>query len=125
MNTCCGNPRPGESLEHAAQRRLKEEMGFESELTELFAFIYRADLEEGLVETEYDHVLLGRFEGVPDPAEVAACEWLDLATLSVNLTERPQNYTYWFRISFERFLRAAATLRPTAVAGPTGLVVNT
>jgi isopentenyl-diphosphate Delta-isomerase len=125
-NTCCGHPRPGEALEQAARRRLKEEMGFESELTELFAFVYRAELEEGFVENEYDHVLLGRFEGVPDPdpAEVAEWQWLDLATLSVYLTERPQNYTYWFRISFERFLRAAATLRPNAVAGPTGLVVN-
>ena len=114
-NTCCGHPRPGEALEKAARRRLKEEMGFDSQLTELFAFVYRADLEDGLVENEYDHVLLGRFEGVPepDPAEIAEWKWVDLATLSVDLKERPESYTYWFRISFDRFLRAVATLPNT------------
>jgi isopentenyl-diphosphate Delta-isomerase len=122
-NTCCGHPRPDELLEQAARRRLKEEMGFDSPLTELFAFVYRAELEDGLVENEYDHVLLGCFEGIPepDPAEVVEWKWVNLATLSVDIEEHPESYTYWFRISFDRFLRAVATLRPNAVVGP---VVN-
>ncbi len=125
-NTCCGHPRPDESLEQAARRRLKEEMGFDSYLTELFAFVYRANLEDGLVENEYDHVLLGCFEGIPEPApaEVAEWKWVDLATLSVDLKEHPESYTYWFRISFDRFLRAVATLRPNASVGPAGPVAN-
>jgi isopentenyl-diphosphate Delta-isomerase len=74
-NTCCGHPRPGEAVERAARRRLKEEMGFDSDLTELFAFVYRSDLENGLVENEYDHVLLGCFEGMPEPDPAEVAEW--------------------------------------------------
>ena len=119
-NTCCGHPRPDEPLEQAARRRLKEEMGFDSHLTELFAFVYRAELEDGLVENEYDHVLLGCFEGIPepDPAEIVEWKWVNLTTLSVDIEEHPESYTYWFRISFDRFLRAVATLRPNAAVGP-------
>lgn len=118
-NTCCGHPRPDEALEKAARRRLSEEMRFDSHLTELFAFVYRADLEDGLIENEYDHVLVGCFEGAPtpDPTEIAEWRWVDLATLSVDLKEHPESYTYWFRISFDRFLRAVAVQLNMAV-GP-------
>jgi isopentenyl-diphosphate delta-isomerase len=107
-NTCCGHPRPGEVLEDAARRRLYEEMGFESHLDELFQFIYFATLEDDLVEHEYDHVLLGRFNGVPkpNPTEVAEWRWLDLSTVSTDLKTSPELYTYWFRLSFDRFLQS-------------------
>lgn len=125
-NTCCGHPRPDEAIEKASRRRLKEEMGFDSELSELFNFIYRANLAEGLIENEYDHVLVGWFEGIPKPdsAEVAEWKWVDMATLSINLQEHPESYTYWFRISFERFLRAIATLRPNMAASPASHIPN-
>jgi len=107
-NTCCGHPRPGETIEKASRRRLNEEMGVDSELRKLFGFVYRAKLEDGLTEHEYDHILIGHFDGVPkaDFTEVAEWKWMDLATLRVDLEEHPESYTYWFRFSFDRFLRA-------------------
>jgi isopentenyl-diphosphate delta-isomerase len=86
-------------------------MGFELNLKEVFSFVYRANLEDGLIENEYDHVLVGFFEGVPkpDPAEISEWRWVDLAEVSGDLKKNPENYTYWFRISFERFL---AVLQP-------------
>lgn len=112
-NTCCGHPRPGETIEEASRRRLREEMGFVSELSEVFEFIYHANLEDGLIEHEYDHVLVGWFEGVPrpDPTEIAEWRWLDMATLSIDLKDYPESYTYWFRISFDRFVRAISVDR--------------
>lgn len=79
-------------------------MGFDADLESVFQFKYRADLEEGLIENEYDHVLVGLFDGVPepDPAEVAEYRWVDPSTLSLDLEEHPESYTYWFRISFYR-----------------------
>src|ERR1700750_2478979 len=35
-NACCGHPSPGETTAAAAKRRLMEEMGFTTELDELF-----------------------------------------------------------------------------------------
>lgn len=110
-NTCCGHPRPEETIAHASRRRLREEMGFELNLKEVFSFVYHANLEDGLIENEYDHVLVGFFEAVPkpDPAEISEWRWVDLAEVSEDLKKNPENYTYWFRISFERFL---AVLQP-------------
>ena len=103
-NTCCGHPRPGESINQASRRRLREEMGFDADLESVFQFRYRVDLEEGLIENEYDHMLVGLFDGGPEPnpAEVAEYRWVDPATLSLELETHPENYTYWFRISFDR-----------------------
>jgi isopentenyl-diphosphate delta-isomerase len=107
-NTCCGHPRPGETVEDASRRRLLEEMGFDAELRKLFNFIYYANLEEGLTEHEYDYVLMGRFEDLPkpDPDEVVEWKWADLATIRRDINIHPERYTYWFRISFDLFLRA-------------------
>lgn len=111
-NTCCGHPRPSESVEQASRRRLIEEMGFESNLREIFSFLYRANLEDGLIENEYDHVLLGSFEGVPEPnpSEISDWKWIDVASLRVDVRRNPESYTYWFRISLDHFLRVFQTI---------------
>jgi isopentenyl-diphosphate Delta-isomerase len=66
-NTCCGHPRPGESIEEASRRRLYEEMGFECEVRQVFALTYFAELDGGLFEHEYDHVFVGQFDGARLP----------------------------------------------------------
>ncbi|HEV2765300.1 MAG TPA: isopentenyl-diphosphate Delta-isomerase [Pyrinomonadaceae bacterium] len=98
-NTACGHPRPEETTADAARRRLGEEMGFRCELTEAFGFVYRAELDNGLVEYEYDHVLIGVFDGdpAPDPSEVEDWRRVSLAQLRRELRERPLEFTYWLR----------------------------
>jgi isopentenyl-diphosphate Delta-isomerase len=110
-NTCCSHPRPGETTAAAARRRLMEEMGFHCPLDAAFSFIYRADVGGGLIEHEYDHVLLGRFNGkpVPNTGEVEAWRWTDLDDLARELRERPAHFTYWFHIAFDE-LRARGYL---------------
>lgn len=109
-NTCCGHPRPNETIEQASQRRLNEEMGFHSQLTKLFHFIYRVELEDGLIEHEYDHVFIGHYNGIPIPdhEEVSEWRWIEMETLRVDLEKYPENYTYWFRLSFNHFYSALA-----------------
>ncbi|RZM25433.1 MAG: isopentenyl-diphosphate delta-isomerase, partial [Pedobacter sp.] len=53
-NTCCSHPRPGELTSDAALRRLKEEMGMACVLKPVFTFCYKAEVENGLIEYEYD-----------------------------------------------------------------------
>ncbi|MEP7346321.1 MAG: isopentenyl-diphosphate Delta-isomerase, partial [Gemmatimonadaceae bacterium] len=74
-NTACGHPRPGESVDVAARRRLREEMGVDCVLTEVAEFTYCVPVTTELTENEFDHVFIGVWNGTPhpDPAEVA--EW--------------------------------------------------
>lgn len=104
-NTCCSHQRLGESNVQAGKRRLQEEMGFETELQELFSFIYKAPFDNGLTEHELDHVLLGYFEDAPriNPEEVEAWKWMPLDAVAQDLEARPGHYTAWFRIVFRRF----------------------
>ena len=44
-NTCCSHQRNGETNIQAGTRRLFEEMGFKTELKELFHFIYKTYIE--------------------------------------------------------------------------------
>ena len=104
-NTCCSHQREGESNLEAGMRRLKEEMGFETELKESTSFIYKAPFDNGLTEHEYDHVLLGYYEDNPEinPEEVADWKWMPLEDVNLDVKNNPQNYTEWFKIIFEKF----------------------
>ena len=104
-NTCCSHQRVGETNIQAGTRRLKEEMGFETEIKELFSFIYKAAFDNGLTEHELDHVMLGHYNGAPaiNPEEVADWKWMLPGEIKKDITENPQKYTAWFKIIFERF----------------------
>ena len=52
-NACCSHQRNGESNIQAGKRRLNEEMGFETELKELFSFIYKAPFDNGLTASPW------------------------------------------------------------------------
>ena len=103
-NTCCSHPRAGERLEEAVHRRLKEEMGFDCPLKEIFTFIYKVKFDNGLYEHEFDHVFMGEFEGdpSPNPEEADGWRWVPLDELRKGVREDPENYTYWLKAALER-----------------------
>ena len=105
-NTCCSHPRDNETYEEAAHRRLQEEMGFDCELEYKFNFIYKAHLENDLIEHELDHVFIGTFDEDPklNPEEVMAYRWVELDDLKKDMRKNPQNYTAWFKIIFEHYV---------------------
>ena len=70
-NTCCSHQREGESNVEAGRRRLQEEMGFTTDLKEVFSFIYKAPFDNGLTEHELDFVLIGSFEDKPNIDKLA------------------------------------------------------
>ncbi len=104
-NTCCSHQRLGESNIQAGKRRLREEMGFQTELRELFSFIYKAPFDNGLTEHELDHVMLGYYEGEPEinTEEVASWKWMTPEDIKRDIERAPETYTAWFRIIFEKF----------------------
>ena len=105
-NTCCSHQRDGETLEKAVHRRLKEEMGFDCELKEVFTFTYRVKFDDGLSENEYDHVFFGKFDGKPDPNpdEVDDWKWVSLEELRKDIQKNPDDYTYWLKVSIDRVM---------------------
>jgi isopentenyl-diphosphate Delta-isomerase len=99
-NACCGHPRPGEPLLAAAHRRLREEMGFDCALAPLSRVRYRLPLENGLVENELDHVVVGEWDGAPapDPREAEGWRWIGRDALEAWMAEAPGEFTDWFRL---------------------------
>lgn len=104
-NTCCSHQREGEDNISAGKRRMQEEMGFEAELEELFSFIYKAPFDNGLTEHEFDHVMMGYFDGEPNlnPEEVMEWKWMPLNDIKLDIAANPENYTEWFKIIFDKF----------------------
>ncbi|MEJ2881214.1 isopentenyl-diphosphate Delta-isomerase [Pedobacter sp. GR22-6] len=105
-NTCCSHPRPGEDTLTAANRRLREEMGMNAELSHAFSFTYQADLLDGLTENEFDHVYFGISDDAPvmNPEEVADYKYLDMSALSNDIENCPDDYTAWLKICFNRVM---------------------
>ncbi|MBF7090588.1 isopentenyl-diphosphate Delta-isomerase [Flavobacterium sp. ALJ2] len=104
-NTCCSHQRDGETNIEAGTRRLFEEMGFITPLKELFHFIYKAPFDNGLTEHELDHVMIGRYNGVPtiNPEEVEAWKWMKIEDVKTDMQLHPEIYTVWFKKIFEEF----------------------
>ena len=104
-NTCCSHQREGETNLQAGKRRLKEEMGFVTKLTETTSFIYKAPFDNGLTEHELDHIMIGYYDGEPEinPDEVASWKWMQLEDVKKDIAKYPDLYTAWFKIIFETF----------------------
>lgn len=103
-NTCCSHPYPGEKVEAAAHRRLQEEMGFDCALKEVFSFTYKAKFDNGLTEHEFDHVLIGNWDGkvIPNPDEVGDYRYLSFEAIQQWLAREPQLFTPWFHLAFSK-----------------------
>ena len=104
-NTCCSHPRESESNIEAGVRRLKEEMGFTTPLKSMFSFIYKSKFDNGLTEHEFDHVLLGYYDKQPfiNKIEVSDWKWMSLDKIILEIKNKPEDFTVWFKIIFERF----------------------
>lgn len=104
-NAVCSHPRIEESYLQAAQRRLKEELGISTELTEKFHFLYKALVGEKLWEHELDHVFIGTYEGgfQLNPSEVSEIRYLSMEELNKELAAHPEHFTEWFKIILKEY----------------------
>jgi len=86
-----------------AMRRLKEEMGIECSLVELFSFTYMEKLDNELTEHELDHVFFGVSDKDPviNISEVEEWKTVSFEDLHTDILENPADYTYWFKKIYE------------------------
>ena len=113
-NTCCSHPRAGETLDDATSRRLMEEMGMNCEMHEVYTFIYKAPVGEGLTEHEFDHVFIGQSDDIPvvNHEEVESWKYMSIIDLKDDIQLHPEQYTEWFKITFEEMLHHAKSVFP-------------
>lgn len=102
-NTCCSHPRPGEDTLAAANRRLMEEMGFQTPLLFKTSFVYKTPFDNQLTEHEFDHVFTGVYNHDPviDPNEVERFKWATPEAIKTHMTAHPEAYTSWFCIAMQ------------------------
>lgn len=103
-NACCSHPRLGETLQQATSRRLREEMGMEADIQKIFDFVYKADVGQGLIEHEFDHVFVGTTDVLPNinREEVETYSYIKMDDLRNDINLHPEKYTVWFKIAFDR-----------------------
>ncbi|RWR02128.1 isopentenyl-diphosphate delta-isomerase [[Pantoea] beijingensis] len=103
-NTCCGHPYPQESTQHAAERRLYEEMGLRLTLTPVFELRYNLPMSNGLTEHEYGHVFFAISDRLPQMNPVEAEDWRysSLADIQLEIQQAPERFTPWFLHTFTR-----------------------
>jgi isopentenyl-diphosphate delta-isomerase len=106
-NTCCSHPRRGETVEQAIHRRLHEELGLQCPLQFLFKFEYQAQFDAEGAEHELCGVYAGRSGASPtvNINEISALRYISPDTLDAEMTARPQTFTPWFKIEWERLRR--------------------
>lgn len=99
-NTCCSHPKPSESIETAVRRRLMEEMGIDIQPEYAYKFLYKATLDNKLIEHELDHVYVGLFDKEPilNEHEVESWKFESLAQIREDIRENPNAYTQWFKL---------------------------
>lgn len=105
-NTCCSHPQPGEDVLTSAEERLNHEMGLQSTLKFSHAFVYKSEVENNLIEHEYDHVFTGYIAGEPNinKDEVQDYNWMSLSEILEDIKNSPEIYTSWFKIALPQVI---------------------
>jgi isopentenyl-diphosphate delta-isomerase len=111
-NACCSHPRKGEDLGAAVIRRAQEELCIDVQPDYLFNFTYKAGFSNGLIEHEFDHVFVAKYNGDLDfnPDEVHAYKYLEVKAIMADVKLNPGNYTPWFLIALPKFVQQCKEL---------------
>jgi isopentenyl-diphosphate delta-isomerase len=107
-NSCCSHPRLGETMDDAVRRRLREELGLGAELEFLFKFQYQAQYDSQGAEHELCWVYAGRSAERPrvNVREISAWRYVTPQALRAEIAGAPETFTPWFKLEWERIVRA-------------------
>ena len=103
-NSCCSHPRKGEDFEQATHRRLKEELGIDTELKYLFRFEYQARYLDVGSEHELCSVYIGKSNDTVqvNPTEIAAFKYIPIDEINGEFETNPDIYSPWFKMEWAR-----------------------
>ena len=94
---------PGETIEEAAERRGREELGIEVDFTNLGAFYYFEKFGEAS-ENEYCHVLVGKSsqEIEFNPVEIEEIKKISVTELKQEIKDNQEIFTPWLKIALNK-----------------------
>jgi isopentenyl-diphosphate delta-isomerase len=108
-NSCCGHVMLHETIEDAARRRLRYELGLNVRDLQIMLpdFRYRAEMN-GIVENEICAVLVARCDREPriNPNEVAAIRWISWNEWVSEVAEPGNGYSYWSAKETEQLIQS-------------------
>lgn len=95
---------PGETVQQAANRRGKEELGVDVQFQDRGAFYYFSKYGDNC-ENEFCHVMVGQTNHVihANPVEIEEIKEQKLDDLKNDIKQYPNQYTPWLKIAFEKF----------------------
>lgn len=109
-NSCCGHVMLHETIEDAARRRLRHELGLKARDIQVLLpdFRYHAEMN-GVVENEICAVLVARCDSEPriNREEVAAVRWISWDEWVREVAEPGNGYSYWSGKETEQLIRSA------------------
>lgn len=98
-NSVCGHPSPGEDIAEAVERRARQELGLTVEEITLVLprFRYEATGANGVRENELCPVFvaIATADPSPDPAEVAAVDWVPWASFRHDVLAGEREVSVW------------------------------
>ncbi len=119
-NSVCGHPAPGEAMEAAIQRRLKEELGMSATAIQVVLpqYRYKTPPFNGIIENEFCPVYVARTSNQPihNPAEVIDYKWLSWPEFVAAVAADSDNLWSWWCKDQLKQLKNSETLQQHAQA---------
>jgi isopentenyl-diphosphate delta-isomerase len=102
-NSCCSHPRRGETMQTAVNRRLQQELGFQTELQYLYKFKYQVPYKDIGSEHELCSVFIGQSSSPvqPNENEIADFRFISCSALEQEMQLFPDKFTPWFKMEWE------------------------
>lgn len=117
--SCSSHPRKDETFKEAAEKRMKEELGFTLPLKLVDKFQYQVSYRERWFnessgkfcyknigsENELCAILVGRYNGKeikPNPKEATDWKWIGIEKLKKEIAKNPPKYVSWLKIGLKK-----------------------
>lgn len=106
-NSACSHPRLNEKPINAAERRIFEEMGLKVKLQFIFKFLYKAKLDNLLIENELDHVFIGISDEKPsiNINEVCDYNYLNEHEIDSLIEKDKELFTPWLKDCYKKVFK--------------------